>query len=169
MVLSGTFEIKKDEKHRLSIPFVLRKKLGDLGQDFAIMPGDVDGTLSLYPDRVFDKLYGGFPGLNGMSPDAEAWLRYRLGLAMPCESDSQGRVSIPERLIKLSGLKEDEVALIGVGDHLELWAREPYEKFVADMHKNAKARRAAAEDEMLSVRAKQNSNATPAAEAGDGR
>ena len=47
------------------------------------------------------------------------------------ELDSQGRLLLNERLRKRAGLKED-VTLVGVRDHIELWNTPDWEQYVAD-------------------------------------
>jgi MraZ protein len=44
------------------------------------------------------------------------------------ETDNQGRILLPDRLLKRAGI-EKEVTLIGVQDHLELWNRRDFEEF----------------------------------------
>jgi MraZ protein len=52
-------------------------------------------------------------------------------LAGKVELDSQGRLLLNERLRKRAGLK-DNVMLVGVRDHIELWNTQDWEHYVAD-------------------------------------
>jgi MraZ protein len=45
--------------------------------------------------------------------------------------DRQGRVQIPEPLRKYAGLEKDLV-VVGVADHIEIWAAETWESVVAE-------------------------------------
>jgi len=47
------------------------------------------------------------------------------------ELDSQGRLLLNERLRKRAGLKED-ITLVGVRDHIELWNTENWEQYLSD-------------------------------------
>lgn len=47
------------------------------------------------------------------------------------EMDRQGRVPIPAPLREKVGLAK-EVALVGMGDHLEIWDRERWEKLIEE-------------------------------------
>ena len=49
-----------------------------------------------------------------------------LGMASRIEWDKQGRVLFPDKFLKRSGIGK-EVTLVGVRDHLELWARSEWE------------------------------------------
>jgi MraZ protein len=52
-------------------------------------------------------------------------------LAGKVELDRQGRLLLNERLRKRAGLK-DQVTLVGVRDHIELWNSENWEQYLAD-------------------------------------
>ena len=45
------------------------------------------------------------------------------------ELDSQGRIRLPERLMAFVGI-EQEVALLGVHDHVEIWERSRWNQFL---------------------------------------
>lgn len=48
--------------------------------------------------------------------------------AMVLLIDNQGRVVLPKSLIKLAGIK-DQVAIIGAGDHFEIWDFEQWQGY----------------------------------------
>jgi MraZ protein len=47
------------------------------------------------------------------------------------ELDRQGRIRLPAELAKLARLEKDAV-LLGVQDHLELWAAERWQRYLAE-------------------------------------
>ena len=51
--------------------------------------------------------------------------------AQGVELDGQGRVRIPPELAQLAKLEKD-VVLLGVQDHLELWAAPRWQAYVAE-------------------------------------
>lgn len=54
--------------------------------------------------------------------------------AMIVELDSQGRIVLPDLLLTWAGLKGkvgEELAIIGVGDHFEIWEKSLYEAQIA--------------------------------------
>jgi MraZ protein len=70
--------------------------------------------------------------LGASSPTAEdvrAFGRLFYARAQAVELDSQGRVRIPQELFELAGL-DKEAVLIGVQDHLELWERGRWERYM---------------------------------------
>ena len=63
--------------------------------------------------------------------DVRAFSRLFYGQAQYVEIDSQGRIRIPPELASLAKL-QNEVVLVGVQDHLEIWAAEHWQTYVAD-------------------------------------
>jgi MraZ protein len=57
--------------------------------------------------------------------------RISFALASKVELDGQGRLLLSERLRSRAGLKED-VTLVGVRDHVELWNTQDWEQYVSD-------------------------------------
>ena len=54
------------------------------------------------------------------------------------EFDKQGRINITSPLISYAGLKK-ECVVIGVGDRLEIWSSESWNKFYKDNEENMSA------------------------------
>ncbi len=53
--------------------------------------------------------------------------RMMLSKAAECDLDGQGRILIPAGLVQLAGL-EKECVIIGVANHIEIWAKDRWEK-----------------------------------------
>lgn len=151
MFLAGTHELSVDNKNRLSVPFAIRRKLSeDDGHSFYVVPGRRKGTLALYPEKHYERLRADLPADDSLSDEAFAYRQFEAAASALVDPDSQGRVLIPERLLKRAGLKK-EVVLIGVRDHLELWNRADFEAFEADMWPAYPEHRANAVKEMKAV------------------
>ena len=75
-----------------------------------------DGCLVLYPAPVWEEKRR---ALAKLPYSARAFVRYVLGSAVDLEPDRAGRILIPSEL--------REVALIGMGEHFELWDRSTLE------------------------------------------
>ncbi len=62
--------------------------------------------------------------------------RYMFAQAFDTKLDSQGRVIMPQNLLKYAGIEKD-VVVIGAGDHVEIWDEntwnEYYEKISANL------------------------------------
>jgi division/cell wall cluster transcriptional repressor MraZ len=69
-------------------------------------------------------------------------------LAGKVELDSQGRLLLNEKLRKRAGLK-DNVTLVGVRDHIELWNTQDWEQYLSDNMAQYQKRVAQARQEIL--------------------
>ena len=79
--------------------------------------------LVLYPAPVWEEKRR---ALAKLPYSARAFVRYVLGSAVDLEPDRAGRILIPSELRQMCGL-DREVALIGMGEHFELWDRSTLE------------------------------------------
>lgn len=95
------------------------------GEAFFIVYG-VDGRLWLYPERVYEQLISRDATELTPDPDALDYDRLNLGVIGRIEWDKQGRVLFPEKFLNRSGIGK-QVTLLGVRDHLELWASADWE------------------------------------------
>lgn len=163
MFLAGTYELSIDSKNRISIPFAIRRKLSEHdGHSFYVVPGRRPGTLSLYPEKHYERLRVHNPDDESLSEEAYAYRQWEYSQSALLDPDSQGRVLIPERLLKRAGIDKD-VALIAVRDHLELWKRGDFEAFEAGMWDGYPEQRAKAMDEMKRLTAAQEASSSESA------
>lgn len=152
MFLAGTHELTIDTKNRLSIPFAIRRKLDPEkdGHAFYLVPGRRRGTLALYAEKYYERLRADQPHDDSLSDEAYAFRQFEYAHSALLDPDSQGRILLPERLLKKAGLQK-EVMLIAVRDHLELWNREDFEAFENQMWPEYPAQRGRALEEMKSL------------------
>jgi hypothetical protein len=85
-------------------------------------------ALWFYPSGLYTRLLdirGGsdFPP----SDDLVAYTHYRLSMSAELEMDGQGRVVLPDAMVKGAGIKKD-ITLLGAMDHLEAWNRDSWEQ-----------------------------------------
>jgi MraZ protein len=132
LLLTGEYQHVIDNKSRVLISNKLRGQIDvdEHGSNFYLVLG-VNGILCLYPEKYFEQIaLAVTPGTT--APDeAVAFERISFALASKVELDSQGRLLINERLRKRAGLK-DNITLIGVRDHIELWNSESWEQYLSD-------------------------------------
>ena len=154
MFFVGLFELTIDSKNRLSIPYVVRSKLNsdEDGRSYYVLPGYTLGTLVIYPDRYFERTRGEPPSPESLSTATYEWRQFEFSQGALLDPDNQGRILIPERLLKRAGIAR-EVTLIGVQDHLELWGREAFEAFQARSWPDYPERRSQAAQELRELAA----------------
>lgn len=128
----GTFEHVLDNKNRLVIPGRIVKSLKS--SKLFIMKG-YEGTLSIFPNEEFDKYLAklqSFPYENKSSRDV---LRIALSSVYELELDKSNRVQIPTSLVNKYKISK-EVVVVGVLDHIEVWSKDKWEKYLKDNEKD---------------------------------
>jgi MraZ protein len=127
-VLYGEYELVTDVKSRLLVPSEIRRQLDPQrdGSAFFLIPG-LNQHLWLYPDRYYERLAGQTP-TDDLPADAVLdHIHASFGLAKRLEMDSQGRLLIPDKVLRKAGLNA-EMTLVGALNHLELWNRDDWDQ-----------------------------------------
>ncbi len=129
LLLTGEYELRLDEKNRLSIPVRVREQISQdkYGRGFFQILG-VNRILSLYPELYYQRIALAVAPRKVAPDESLAFDRINYALAGRVELDRQGRVLLSEKAIRRAGLKE-QVTLIGVRDHLEIWNSDQWEKY----------------------------------------
>ncbi len=130
MLLTGTYARSIDEKLRVALPKRLRETLGcPIGGNLFVAPG-TDGSLAIYPEEAFARWGERLRAAPPTQKDVRAFTRLFYSQAQQVELDQQGRIRIPAELAALARL-EKEAVLLGVQDHLELWAADQWKQYLA--------------------------------------
>ncbi len=122
----GEYHHTIDNKGRLTIPAKIRY---ELGSNFVVTRG-LDNCLFVYPNDEWMKVINKYKELPN-TKDARKFMRFFLSGATTSDFDKQGRVNISIPLISYASLEKDCV-IIGVNDHLEIWSKENWTKFIED-------------------------------------
>ena len=131
MLLTGVFSRSIDEKQRVAIPKRLREALDcENRREIYVAPG-TDQSLALYTEEAFARLAERLAQVSPTREDVRTFNRLFYARAQRMEVDTQGRVRIPPELAELARL-EKEVVLLGVQDHLELWAADRWKSYLAE-------------------------------------
>ena len=126
----GEYHQKIDEKGRLTIPSKLRNELGD---NFIITRG-LDNCLFIYKKDTWEKIIHHYETLPNVK-EARNFMRFFLSGASATDFDKQGRINISQPLIKYANLSKDTI-IIGVGDRLEIWSSDRWNKFIEENEAN---------------------------------
>ncbi len=115
----GEYEHTIDDKSRLTLPARFRDALAD----GVFLTKGLDGSVDVYAEAVWEARIGArLANLDPLLPEARKLNRQFYGGASRDVPDKQGRVHLPGPLLRYAGLGKD-VAVIGSGDHLEIWDR----------------------------------------------
>ena len=130
MFLTGTYQRSLDDKLRLALPKPLREALAEHKQ-LLLTPG-TDGSLALFPGTAFAAFAERLAQRSPTGQQVRAFSRMLYSQSQSVELDSQGRLRITADLAQWAGL-ENDIVLIGVGDHVELWNKSRWEAYLAEL------------------------------------
>ena len=132
MLLTGNFSRSLDEKLRLAIPRPLREAMDcPKGAKLLLVAPETDVSLAIYSAAAFGRWAERLARVSPTRQDVRAFTRLFYAQAQQAELDGQGRIRIPPELVQLAKL-EKEVVLLGVYDHLEVWAAPRWRAYVAE-------------------------------------
>ncbi len=111
-----------DDKGRVSVPAQFRKQLPKEG---LLIGKGMEGSLILYPPEKWRKVRDGLASLSRNSRRNRDIIREFSQYIRSVNIDGQGRITIPNDLIEVSGITH-EVVFIGLLDSIELWDAQRY-------------------------------------------
>ncbi len=120
----GEYSHKIDARGRVNIPSKLREEVDD---KFYLTKG-LDKCLFLFPEEEWKIFEEKLKILPLTDRNARAFVRMFFAGAVECIIDKQGRINIPNNLIKHSEINKD-VMIIGVGQRIELWSKGNWEDY----------------------------------------
>lgn len=128
MALSGQYERTLDEKHRLAIPKSLRDEFSNPVPSHLYVTKGYDDCLELYSLEEFNLFAERLRERSSSEDEFRRFERLFFSSAENAAIDSQGRIRLPERLVREAFLERD-VILIGVRNRAEIWNLNKWKEF----------------------------------------
>jgi MraZ protein len=123
LAFRGHYEHSLDAKKRLSIPTRFRGAFST-GTVLAKQP---EPCIAIWTPETNEAIIErALSGLNPMGSEHRKLSRFFQGNSFEIDLDASGRVTLPPPLLAHAGI-EKEVVVVGVGDHLEVWARDRWQ------------------------------------------
>lgn len=135
MVFTGIYEHSIDAKNRLAIPSDIRKQLiaeaiggavngsGDSSVVLYVMPDLKSNVLMIWPESRFTELAKMLDQSPRSLREVLPFERTMFPLTARSEMDKQGRIRLSDFHLKQLVKLDNDVAVVGVNDHLEVWSR----------------------------------------------
>ena len=120
MSFTGEYNNSLDQKNRLSVPAKFRKTLNPINDKTFVVCKGFDTCLFLYPVEEWKIVEEQLTSLSSIKDTNRIFIRNIVRHANYVKYDIQGRVAIPEVLLKYSNIKKD-VLVIGMLKKIELW------------------------------------------------
>lgn len=128
----GEYEHTLDEKKRVSLPKQFRTGLGKK----MVMTRGLDNCLFVYSKSSWEKVAEKLQALSFAQADTRGFNRFILSGAAEVETDTAGRILIPEHQKEFAGLKKT-VVFAGVSDRVEIWDNESWKAYKSRIEKQA--------------------------------
>jgi len=137
----STFTNKVDSKGRVSVPSQFRASL--VKENFSgmiVYESFVNDSIEGCDIDRIRKISESIDSLEPFSEEREAFATAILGGAVQLSIDSDGRVILPEGLLKKAGVKNQAV-FVGKGSTFEIWEPVKFKEYMAKAKKDAKDKR----------------------------
>ena len=118
---TGEYNNSIDQKNRLSIPAKYRKALSPVNNGTFVLTRGFDECLVLYPLDEWKKVELQLGSLSSIKIKNRSFVRSIVRCAVHLKYDSQGRIAIPENLLKYAKIDKN-VTIIGMIKKIELWS-----------------------------------------------
>jgi MraZ protein len=129
MAFRGTFDYSLDQKNRLTVPAKFRASLSE----GVVLAKGVWRCVELWTPKEFEgRQTAALEGLHPLSQEARKINTYFSANSQDTELDSAGRIGMPAFLAEHAGLGK-EVVVTGAGDCLQVWDREAWAEFNAQL------------------------------------
>ena len=128
MSFTGEYTNSLDQKNRLSVPVKYRKSLDAANDKTFVICKGFDLNLLLYPVEEWKVVEKQLISLSSIRDTHRNFIRNIVRHANYVRYDSQGRIAIPDILLKYSNINKD-VLVIGLLKKIELWDPNTLDKF----------------------------------------
>jgi MraZ protein len=126
----GSYIYSVDSKGRINIPSKLRKEMPPEAEKKFVITRGYDGCLFLYPFDEWAKVAQDAKQLTKVEPDNRLYQRKLAEIATDAKLDAQSRIVLTKDLLQHAAI-ENDVLIIGVLDHIEVWNPQKYKEYVA--------------------------------------
>ena len=138
----STHENKLDKKGRVSVPASFRSYLSSMGYSGVICyPSFNNSSIEACPQNRIEKLSESIDSLNPFEEKRDIFATSVLADSVNLQFDSEGRVSIPNKLLEHARIK-NSMLFVGQGKTFQVWEPKLFEKFKTQARKKANLNRA---------------------------
>ncbi len=128
MEFIGSYRHSVEPRGRLFIPSPFRKILKEKGETQLVITKGTEKCLYIYPMDKWKEILNKLKKLSLYKRGNRDYRRYVLSNAHYVEVDRQGRIQVPQELIKYANL-DKEIVIIGNIDFMEVWNPNDFEEY----------------------------------------
>ena len=133
----SSYENKIDKKGRVSVPATFRSHLNSMGYNgFISYPSFNHAALEACSQDRIEKLSDTIDTLNPFEEKRDYFATSVLSESENLQFDTEGRVSIPEKLLNHAKIKSG-VLFVGLGKTVQIWEPKNFNRFKSIARKKA--------------------------------
>lgn len=137
----STFTNKVDAKGRVSVPSQFRAQLVNENSSFLVLyESFINDAIEGCDIERIKKISESIDNLDPFSEERDAFATAILGGSFQLSIDGDGRVVIPENLLKKAKIKTTAI-FVGKGSTFEIWEPKAFENYMANAKKESKEKR----------------------------
>ena len=123
------------------MPAPYRSHLSSLGYNGVVCyPSFTNSSIEFCPQNRLEKIADTIDTLNPFDENRDIFSTSILANSFQLNFDSEGRVTLVDKLLKHSGIKE-KVLFVGQGKSFQMWEPSVFKKFSDDARKKANLKR----------------------------
>ncbi len=124
--LTGEYNHQVDAKNRIRIPNKLKGS-----EDSLYFSKGTNGCIFVFTESAVNEKLELLAQVKLHDAEKQKGLRAFIKSFQLVESDTQGRMVIPSKLVEFAKIVKD-IVICGAGDHIEIWAKEVYDEYFSD-------------------------------------
>ena len=137
----STYENKLDKKGRVSVPASFRSHLANLGYNGVVCyPSFNNQCIEAWSQDRIEKISNAIDALNPFEEKKDFFATSILSESTNLQFDGEGRISIPEKLLKHAKIK-NSILFVGQGKTFQIWEPTTFEKFRTNARKKSNLNR----------------------------
>ena len=138
----SSYENNIDKKGRVSVPASFRAYISNLGYNSVIcFPSFNNQSIEAWPQDRIEKISNSIDNLNPFDEKRDYFATSVLAESINFQFDSEGRISLTEKLLKHAKIKKSMV-FVGQGKTFQIWEPTTFEKFKINARKKSNLNRA---------------------------
>jgi len=118
-----------DKKGRIIIPAKFREILKKLNRNNFVVTRGLEKSLFIFSHGEWELQAEKFKSLSLNEAAPRAFKRILFSSAYRCSLDKQGRINLPQTLIRYANIKR-EVVIVGVYNRIEIWDKVRWKDYV---------------------------------------
>ena len=123
------------------MPATFRSHLSNLGYNGVVCyPSFTNSSIEFCPQSRIEKIIETIDSLNPFEENRDIFSTSVLANSQQLNFDTEGRVTLTEKLIKHTSVKE-KVLFVGQGKTFQMWEPSQFKKFSEEASKKAKSQR----------------------------